>query len=154
MDREGRIRDISNPSGRQLERRQSITEADVNLGPIIRCRGVSRILTCRRLDSLHAFTDGFEMSSPTRSSRIDSPPSLSVALSILIRIRHSFLSSVRLISYTIFGGERLEIGSRYFEFDYKNLNIRTILYNLKLFWNSYKEILCKKKISIQCRFYV
>lgn len=63
----GRIRDISNPSGRQLERRQSITEADVNLGPIIRCRGVSRILTCRRLDSLHAFTDGFEMSSPTRS---------------------------------------------------------------------------------------
>lgn len=53
--REGRIRGISNPSGRHLERRQSITEADVNLGPIIRCRGVSRILTCRRLDSLHAF---------------------------------------------------------------------------------------------------
>lgn len=63
---EGR-RDISNPSGRHLERRQSITEADVNLAPIIRCRGVSRILTCRRLDSLRAFTGGFATSSPTRS---------------------------------------------------------------------------------------
>lgn len=99
----GRIRDISNPSGRQLERRQSITEADVNLGPIIRCRGVSRILTCRRLDSLHAFTDGFEMSSPTRSSRIDSPL-LSLSLfRLLIPIRRSFFSSIRLISYATFG---------------------------------------------------
>ena len=68
---------------RHLERRQSITEADVNLAPIIRCRGVSRILTCRRLDSSHAFTDGFATSSPTRSpNRFSLVPSPSLSLSL------------------------------------------------------------------------